>query len=85
MVRDVISDLVGFIAQSPILTAATAGTATPVIAAQAASKTATWATLLSKFIKDLTTSAGTYIDLAKAVNEMYDSVTETLEGKLGTA
>ncbi|UIN30738.1 hypothetical protein [Microbacterium binotii] len=85
MVRDVISDVVGFIAQSLILGAATLGTAAPVIAGQAATKTAKWAAMLAEFIKDLITSAATYTDLAKTLKEIYDRVTETLDGKLGTA
>ncbi|MFG6402572.1 MULTISPECIES: hypothetical protein [unclassified Microbacterium] len=85
MVRDVISDLVGFVVQSIALAAATLGAATPGIAAQLAVKSAKWSTLLTAFIRDLVTSAGTYVSLAQQLKGLFDGVSDTLEGRLSPA
>lgn len=85
LVRDALSDLVGYVVQALIEIAATVGAATPVVAAQVAIKAADWAALLARFVKDLVRSAGTYVDLAKSLKDLYDGVTDSLNGHLGTA
>jgi hypothetical protein len=82
LVRDAISDLVGYVVQSLAEIAATLGAATPVVAAQLAVKATKWSTLLAEFVMDLVKSAGTYVDLAKSLKEVYDGVTDTLSEKL---
>lgn len=85
LVRDAISDLVGYVVQSLAEIAATLGAATPVVAAQVAIKSADWAAMLAKFVKELVRSVGLYVDLANALKGVFDGVTQTLDGKLGTA
>lgn len=85
LVRDALSDLVGYVVQALVEIAATLGAATPVVAAQVAIKAADWAALLAKFVKDLIRSAGTYVDLAKSLKDVYDGVSESLSSHMRTA
>ncbi|WP_295850539.1 type VII secretion target [uncultured Microbacterium sp.] len=78
VVRDVIADLVGFVVQELALVAGTLGAATPVVAAQLAVKSAKWTALLSGFIRDLVTSAGSYGNLAKTIKEFVDRASSAL-------
>ncbi|MBZ4487289.1 hypothetical protein LQ938_00525 [Microbacterium sp. cx-55] len=82
LVRDAISDLVGYVVVSLAEVAATLGAATPFVAAQLAVKATKWSTLLMDFVMDLVKSAGTYVDLAKSLKEVYDGVTGTLNEKV---
>jgi len=85
VVRDVIADLVGFVVQELALVAGTLGAATPVVAAQLAVKSAKWTALLSGFIRDLVTSAGSYVDLAKTIREFVDRASSAIDGSVPAA
>ncbi|MDQ1129897.1 hypothetical protein [Microbacterium sp. SORGH_AS_0888] len=78
LVRDVLADLVGFIVQAVVEAAATLGVAIPVIVAQLASKTAHWAALLSRFVKELVESAGTYVSLVSSLKETFEEIQKSL-------
>ncbi|MBD8477063.1 hypothetical protein [Microbacterium sp. CFBP 8794] len=85
VVRDVIADLVGFVVQSLALAAGTLGAATPAIAAQLAVKSAKWTSLLSSFIRELVTSAGTYVDLAKTIKEFVEGAASATDDRAAAA
>ncbi|KEP74922.1 hypothetical protein SAMN04487848_0455 [Microbacterium sp. ru370.1] len=85
VVRDVIADLVGFVVQSLALAAGTLGAATPAIAAQLAIKSARWTSLLSTFVRELVTSAGTYVDLAKTIKEFIEGAAAATDDRVAAA